>query len=75
MKKKIFLFGSLAMFGLVAALLVFSCSKNDEPSPPLSDQKVYSRGDEEMPEEVAQWLTAEEIAAFWASKPSNHDHP
>ena len=72
MKKKIFLFGFLAMFGLAAALLVFSCSKNDEPSPLLSDQKVDSRDDEEMPEEIAQLLTPEQIAAFWASKPTHN---
>lgn len=73
MKNKVLLLLYAALICWLTAILVFSCTKNEETPVAAGDQPASLRGDdEEMPEEIAQLLTAEQIAAFWASKPTNN---
>lgn len=71
MKNKIFLLIYAALVCWLTAMLVFSCAKTEEPALVAGDQKSDLRSNvNDIPSEVAQWLTEAEIAAFWASKPT-----
>ena len=84
MKKRISFSVVGAILSITAALMLITCTKDIKlsptdseqttviPSPSISNDEIGSRDNEEMPEEIAQLLTEEQIAAFWASKPTNN---